>query len=146
MGDGVTNPQAGFYHPLAVRFADTDAQGHVYFSNYLVYCDEALSAYLEAIGCGWRALQEQGLEFFFIETGCQFKGRAYFEDLLQVHARVARIGISSFTGEMAVYRETDDALLATGFISCVMVDRETGQPTPVPQDFRDAVARFEAAS
>ena len=24
-----------FYHPLRVRYADTDAQGHVYFANYL---------------------------------------------------------------------------------------------------------------
>lgn len=146
MSETTEGPRARFSHSLPVRFADTDCQGHVYFSNYLVYCDEALSAYLDSIGCGWRALQAQGLEFFFVDTGCQFKGRAYFEDRLEVHARVARIGNSSFTGEMAVYRVADDALIATGFITCVMVERETGKPTPVPQWFRDAVARYQAGN
>ena len=135
--------RARFYYPLSVRFADTDCQGHVYFSNYLIYCDEALSAYLEAIGCGWRALRAQGLEFFFVDTGCQFKGRAYFEDQLHVHTQISRIGTSSLTGVMAIYRAVDGVLIATGFITCVMVDRETGRPVPVPQSFRDAVANFE---
>lgn len=141
-----TEALARFYYPLPVRFADTDAQGHVYFSNYLIYCDEGLSAYLEAIGCGWRALQAQGLEFFFVDTGCQFKGRAYFEDQLHVHVRVARIGNSSFTAEMAVYRPVDETLIATGFITCVMVNRETGRPTPVPPWFREAVEQYEVGS
>ena len=146
MESGNATTRARFYYPLSVRFADTDCQGHVYFSNYLVYCDEALSAYLEAVGCGWRALRAQGLEFFFVDTGCQFKGRAYFEDQLHVHTKISRIGNSSFTGEMAIHRAVDGELIATGFITCVMVDRETGRPVPVPQSFRDSVATYEVGS
>ena len=38
--------------PLTVRYADTDAQGHVFFANYLTYADEGLTGYLAEIGNG----------------------------------------------------------------------------------------------
>ena len=35
---------------MKVRFSDTDAQGHLYFANYLVYADEVLGFYMEELG------------------------------------------------------------------------------------------------
>jgi acyl-CoA thioester hydrolase len=49
-----------FIHTIQVRYADTDAQGHVYFSNYLTYFDEAHTAYLREIGFPWSKLVDTG--------------------------------------------------------------------------------------
>lgn len=135
-----------FRFPLQVRFADTDCQGHVYFSNYLVYCDEALSAYLHAIGYPWTRLVEQGIELYFVDTGYRFSGSARFEERLDVHARIARLGRTSLTGEMTVCRADGDEAIGHGFITAVMADPQTRRPTPIPQPFRDAVAAYEAGS
>jgi hypothetical protein len=35
---------------VRVRFSDTDAQGHLYFANYLVYADEVVGHYMEELG------------------------------------------------------------------------------------------------
>jgi len=43
-----------FVYTMRVRFRDTDMQGHVYFGNYFVFCDEALGAYMRAIGVPWQ--------------------------------------------------------------------------------------------
>jgi acyl-CoA thioester hydrolase len=133
-----------FSFPVQVRFADTDAQAHVYFSNYLVYCDEALSAYLHAIGYPWARLVEQGIELFFVDTGYSFAGSARFEERIDVHARIAKLGNTSLTAEMTVCRADGGEAIGNGFITAVMVDPQTRKPAPIPQDFRDAVAAYEA--
>ena len=132
-----------FRFPLQVRFADTDCQGHVYFSNYLVYCDEALSAYLHAIGYPWTRLVEQGIELYFVDTGYRFSGSARFEERLDVHARIGRLGRTSLTGEMTVCRADGGEVIGHGHITAVMVDPQTRRPTPIPPSFRDAVAAYE---
>ena len=135
-----------FSFPVQVRFADTDAQAHVYFSNYLVYCDEALSAYLHAIGCPWDWLVAQGVELFFVDTGYSFAGSARFEERLDVHTRIARLGNTSLTAEMTVCRADGGECLGHGHITAVMVDPKTRKPAPIPQAFRDAVTAYEAGS
>lgn len=131
-----------YRHPVDVRFADTDLQGHVYFSNYLVYCDEALSGYLAAIGHDWNALAARGMEFFFVDTGYRFHGSARFGDRLDVHAAIARIGNTSFTAQMGVWN--GDTLLGNGHITAVMVEPQSRRPVPVPASMREAVARWDA--
>lgn len=135
-----------FRFPVQVRFADTDAQAHVYFSNYLVYCDEALSAYLHAIGYPWDRLVAQGVELFFVDAGYSFAGSARFEERLDVHTRIARLGNTSLTAEMTVCRADGGEVIGHGHITAVMVDPVTRKPAPIPQAFRDAVDAFEAAS
>ena len=39
-----------YFEILKVRYRDLDAQGHLYFANYLVYGDEVLGAYMEKLG------------------------------------------------------------------------------------------------
>ena len=42
--------QLPFSDTVKVRYRDLDAQGHLYFANYLVYGDEVLGAYMEKLG------------------------------------------------------------------------------------------------
>lgn len=131
-----------FAHPVQVRFADTDLQGHVFFGNYYTYLDEAFMAYLRALGFSWQQLIEMGLEIFYVDSGCQFRRPSYFEDKLQVQIRIAKMGNSSIRAEMAVVRE-DGTLSATGFITGVVVDAKSGKSVRVPEPFRLAVAMYQ---
>ena len=132
-----------FYHPIQVRYADTDAQGHVFFGNYLTYFDEAHAAYLRAIGVPWPKLMEMGLDSYHVSAHCDFKGSARFEDILHVHARMARIGNSSYTFECAIYKKDSDQLIAKGYVTAVIVSQESRKPTRVPDEIREAIANYE---
>lgn len=134
-----------FYHPIAVRYADTDGQGHVFYGNYLTYFDEAGSGYFRAIGCPWQKMQEMGLDIFYVDAHCQYHGSALFEDLLHVHATMARIGNSSLTINCGAYRAADGQLIASGEVTAVLIDMKSRKPTRVPDVIRQAVADFEAA-
>ena len=128
-----------FFLPVRVRFADTDLQGHVFFARYLTYCDEAFMAYLEAIGFSWKTLGDSGLELYYVEANCQFKGRAFFADILNVHVRISEMSRSAMTAEMLITQSESNEIVALGRITAVMVSSETGKSTPVPSDLKEIV-------
>lgn len=132
-----------FFTPIQVRYVETDMQGHVFFGHYLTYFDVALTEYFKAIGYGYDAVRADGTDFYYVEARCQYKGRAFFEDVLHVHARIANIGNTSFSFEFSIFEESSDRLIATGRIVAVAVDLETNKPVPVPQKLRRAVEDFE---
>ena len=132
-----------FNFPLKVRYADTDAQGHVFFGNYFTFMDEAAGGYLRGIGFSWNKLSELGLDIFYVDASCQFKGSATFDDMLEVDARMARIGNTSFTIECAIYRQEGGQLIAKGQITAVVVNPTTRQAQRVPDELRQAVASYE---
>ena len=129
--------------PLTVRYADTDAQGHVFFANYLTYADEGLTGYLAAIGCSYSTLGEQALDLIYAASRCSHRGSARFGDVLQIHAAITTLGNTSVTTSVQV-RRGDDLLAEIELVS-VMVDRSTLSPRPIPDSLREAVARFESS-
>src|SRR5919201_4204314 len=57
-----------FSTDIRVRFAETDAQGVVHNSNYLVWFEVARIAYLAKFTGGYNALRDQGIESFVLES------------------------------------------------------------------------------
>ena len=132
-----------FFYPVQVRYVETDQQGHVFFGHYLTYFDVALTEYLKAIDYSYDRFLKAGVDFFYVETLCQYHDRAFFDDILHVHARVGRIGNSSFTFEFGIFEPVSQRFIASGHIVAVAVDSNTSKPVSAPEDFRQAVARFE---
>ncbi len=135
-----------FHYPLRVRYVETDAQARVFFGNYLTYFDVALTEYMRAIGFSYKEMIEQGMDIFYVEASCKYKGAARFDDLLHVHARVSHFGNTSFTFEFSIYKHPSDELIATGRIITVAADIKTQKPIRVPDELRKAVASFEGES
>ncbi len=126
-----------------VGFSDTDAQGIVYYGRYLPYFDDARVEYLRHL-----SLLDADLgncEFVMRASHVLYEAPARFDDLLEVFVRTKRIGSSSVTHEYAAYRVDDDALMCTAEQALVLVDLAERRPFPVPDDYRDLVARFEGA-
>jgi acyl-CoA thioester hydrolase len=132
-----------FFHPLRVRYAETDAQGRVFFGNYLNYFDVALTEYMRAINFTYSEMNDAGMDMFYVEANCQYKGAARFDDLLHIHAQVSHIGNTSFTFNFAIFKLPNDELIATGHITAVAADLQSEKPMRVPDKLREAVARYE---
>ena len=132
-----------FHYPLRVRYVETDAQARVFFGNYLTYFDVALTEYLRAIRFTFQDMVDAGMEMFYVEANCQYKGAAQFDDLLHVYTRISQIGNTSFTFEFAIYKQPSDELISTGRIIAVAADPKTEKPIRVPDALRKAVVQFE---
>ena len=126
-----------------MRFRDTDVQGHVYFGNYFEFCDEALSAYMRAIGMPWQELVKGGTDLFYASASCDYLGSARFEELIQIEVQVSKIGTTSITSSFVIRNEAGEVLAKATLVS-VCVDPSTRSKTPVPEAFREAVASFGA--
>ena len=125
-----------FSAPLRVRYADTDAQGHVYFANYLTYADEGLAAWLRDLGLGSARLRELGVDFVFAEARARYRQRAFFEDLLEVRLAAEHLGNTSLVSAFEIVRPADDALLAEGELVQVCLKMPEREKTPLPDAVR----------
>jgi acyl-CoA thioester hydrolase len=133
-----------FSYPLKVRYAETDAQGHVFFGNYYTYFDEAVLEYMRTIGYSYAELLEDGMDFLYVESQCRHHAPAHFDEILNVHARIASIGNSSFTFEFSIYRDGPEQLVATGHIAAVNVHKASHRPVRVPETLRRKVQEYES--
>lgn len=126
-----------------VRFEETDMQGVVFYGNYVTFQDETASAYFRTIGYSYGDIAAAGWDIHVVNVDLDYRGQATFEDELVHGFRVVTIGESSMTSEYAARRADDDELIAEGTVTHVAVDAETGEPTRVPDEFREAVVAFQ---
>jgi len=132
-----------FHYPVQVRFVETDQQGHVFFGHFFTYFDIALTEYLKTIDHGYEHFLQEGVDFYYVESLCQYRDRAFFDEILHVHARVGKIGNSSFTFEFSIFESVSQRFIANGHIVAVAVDPSTSRPVRVSDSFRQAVTRYE---
>ncbi len=68
---------------------------------------------------------------------------AVFDDLIEVYVRMAKIGRTSATFELASYRARDDVLMVTATQTLVLVDLDERKAVPIPDAYKEAIRSFE---
>jgi acyl-CoA thioester hydrolase len=131
-----------FSTKVAVRFAETDAQGIANNSVYLVWFEVARVEYLDAHAGGYSALREQGIEAFVTEARVRYREPARFADRLTIHARCVDVRGARFRFEYAIDR--DGVAIAEGETLHACVEGRTFRPIRVPEWLRTAIAAAEA--
>ena len=133
-----------YTYELPVRFADTDAQGHTFFANYLTFCDEALTYYLSAIGCDYNTMEaEEEVMFVYASASCDYRGRTLFSERLRIEVTAERVGRTSLTTRYRVHGP-DGTLAAEARLVSVGLDPRTHEPKPLPARLRAAIAAHSA--
>jgi acyl-CoA thioester hydrolase len=145
---------SGFQHSveLRVRFAETDAQGVVYHSNFLIYCEVARAEYFRGLKLAhenpeehfWRR-KDRTWDTVIAHAECDYRAPARFDDQLRIWIRTARIGRSSYSFEYRIVR-ADGVLVCDAKTTQVAIHKDTRQPHPLPDAFVAALRAYEAAS
>jgi acyl-CoA thioester hydrolase len=121
--------------PVITRWADNDAFGHVNNASYYSYFDSAVTGWLLQRGL---LAFSGGLMWMVAETGCRFYSEVVFPQTLAVGIRVARLGSTSVTWDLALFAEESDIASAEGLMVHVHVSRQTRRPMPIPAELRAA--------
>jgi len=133
------NRRASYRSFLAIptRWMDNDAYGHVNNVAYYSYFDTAVNEHLIRVG----GLDIDGATTIglVVETSCRFHKPLTFPDVVEAGLRVAKLGSSSVTYEIGLFREGDDEPAASGHFVHVWVDRVSRRPTAVPPAVRAAL-------
>lgn len=125
---------------ILVRFSDTDAQGHLYFANYLVYADEVAGFYMEELGLGAMNPREAPCFIFTVNINCDYLGECRAFETVEVRLGYTRLGRTSADLAFELYADQGSRILARGSLTQVFTDKETRRPMPIPADFRAAIA------
>lgn len=121
---------------VRVRFGDTDPYGVVYFAAYFGYFKTALDEYLRARELAPDQVYRDPVRGFglpIVGSGARFVAPARYDDELEVTATISHLAEKAVVFAFQIHRPADGALIATGHITCVAIDRQWN-PVPIPQD------------
>ena len=134
---------------VEIRFADTDAMGHVNNARYLTYCEIARAAYYEAVTDRPLPLGVHGATegMILADIRVTFRSPAFYGETLSVETRVSRIGRTSFSMDHRITapegRYGPLRLVATADSVLVSYDYAAERVIPVPLDLVELVEAFE---
>ena len=133
-----------FFHPYRVRYSEIDGQGVVYNAHYLTFFDVSIHEYFRALDHErYSDAKRTGCDFHVVKASVEFRQPLHFDDLFAVGVKVARIGRSSITFALGVFREGEDNACATGEVIWAYVDQATRRSVPVTPETRAIILAAE---
>jgi len=140
---GEVTSMKGFRHvtPIAVRFRDIDAMGHVNNAVFFTYLESARVEYMRNVVFGTTShnLSETGL--ILARISCDFRQPIFYGQKVEVGTKVAEIRNSSFLIEQRIEADGQLAALAKAVVVCY--DYQAGASVRVSDEFRARVEAFE---
>jgi acyl-CoA thioester hydrolase len=140
----MSRAQFWFFHPFRVRYSEIDGQGVVFNAHHLTYFDTTITEYFRALCYDQFAdAKATGIDFHVAKSVIEYKAPVLFDWELDVGARVARIGNTSVTFELAIFRKGTGDARVTGEIIWVYTDQKSHRPVPISEHIRDLIATRE---
>ncbi|HEU0026256.1 MAG TPA: thioesterase family protein [Ktedonobacterales bacterium] len=126
---------------VRVPFVDVDSSDRIHFTAVMRYWEVAEHELMRGIGMPYAtALREIACPR--VHVSADFRGSIVYDDLLDVEARVANVGRTSWSVAFTARRadtDPDAPILAEGRMTIVAMDPATERPTPLPDDLRRAL-------
>jgi len=146
--DGLTSRDFPVLWPVLTRWADNDMFGHLNNAVYYQLFDTAINGWIQThVELDPVATAVQGI---VAESGCRYFSELHFPERLAVGVAVTRLGRSSVTYRLGVFRaagelgaEEDAAeqqLAALGHWVHVYIDRTNRRPVPIPDAIRSLLS------
>ena len=126
-----------------VEFHETDRVGMVHFSNYFRYMDTAVCEFFRALQLPgpvtnyWGGNKNDEYDWPYASISCDFKRPVGFDDLLDIHIWVKRIGTKSVT--FGISYKVAGAEVAAGQLTvvCSVGTQDRPQTVEIPKIIRD---------
>lgn len=99
---------------IKVRYVETDQMGIVHHSNYYPWFEVGRTEFFAQSGMSYGDIEQQGILFPLIESGCVYKEGARYEDELTIRTWIVQLGGVKVTFGYEVIRDRDSKKLATG--------------------------------
>ncbi|MEN5084072.1 thioesterase family protein [Bosea sp. TWI1241] len=129
------------FRTISTRWADNDVFGHV---NNVVYYN-----WFDTLITGWlienRFLDIAASEIVGLVAGtrCDYFESVAFPETVEAAMAVERLGRSSVTYRIGIFREGGPVTVAQGLFTHVYVARGPQTPVPIPAPLREALARLQ---
>jgi acyl-CoA thioester hydrolase len=120
--------------PMATRWSDNDAYGHLNNVVYYSLFDSAVNALL--IEAGLLDPATSPVIGLVVESFCRYFTSLTYPEHAEVGVTVEHLGRSSVRYRLAVFEAGAPEAAAAGGYTHVYVDRATNRPVPIPDGHR----------
>lgn len=119
---------------LTPRYMEVDQQGVVFNAWYLVWFDEAFTAWMRHVGVPYDQLLAAGVDVQNVHAELDYRDGVRWGDEVRVEVAVARIGGKSFTLAYTVRRGQD--VCVEGAIVYAVIATDGSGALTIPDDLR----------
>lgn len=126
------------FSPITTRWMDNDVYGHVNNVTYYSYFDTAVNGYL--LEQGVLDIHGGAVIGLVVETSCQYFSSIAFPDAIEAGFKVAKLGNSSVSYEIGIFKKGESLSAAHGHFVHVYVDKETRRPVSLPLELKNVLA------
>jgi acyl-CoA thioester hydrolase len=136
--DSLTSNDFPVLWPVGTRWADNDMFGHLNNAVYYQLFDTAINAWINT-STGVDPITTPSLGIV-AESGCRYFSELHFPESLVVGLAVTRLGRSSVTYRLGVFRVEAQPITALGHWVHVYVDRTSRKSVPIPSGIRSLLS------
>ena len=119
---------------ISTRWSDNDIYLHVNNVIYFSYFDTAVNQNL--LENGVLEIENSDVVGLVVNNQCQFFASIAFPDVVYVGVAVEKIGNSSVTYRLGIFKNQENTLSALGSYTHVYVYRQTHRPVSIPEKTR----------
>ena len=124
--------------------AEVDSQGIVFNAHYLTYFDTAITEYMRNINYDYHALvSRKGLDFHLVKSAVEYLKPIGFDEIIEIGVTAHKIGKSSLTWVLAIFKKGASKCLAKGEIVWVCSKVGTNKSYPLPEDLVKLLSGYE---
>ncbi len=125
-----------FFHPVKVRFSETDMFGHLNNTVPFVYFEEARMEFFKSIGLDREWLDKKNEAIPVVaDLQCDFLQQVFFDEKLVIGVKVDKLGTSSCDLHYKGVAE-DGRVCFIGRGSLVQISSKTGKALPLAGDVK----------
>ena len=121
-----------FETKIRVRYGETDQMGFVYYGIYAQYYEVGRVELLRSLGISYKEIEEMGFALPVVNFNINYKQPAFYDDELTIKTLIKVIPSVKIIFDYETFNE-DGALINTGVVVLVFVNRETRKPCPAPE-------------
>ena len=128
------------FYPISTRWMDNDIYGHINNVTYYSYFDTAANKYL--IENADLDIHNSAIVGYVVYSNCNYVTGLSFPDEIEIGLRVDKIGTSSVTYAIGVFKKGKEKVSAYGEFIHVFVNRKEKKSVSIPKTIQKALEKI----
>ncbi len=100
---------------IRVRYGETDQMGHAYYSNYLLWFEQARGAWCRDRAFTYKSWEEQGIYLPVVEVHVRYRGEVKYDDWIRIQVRVTEVKRAAIQFSYEILNESTGKITTEGY-------------------------------
>jgi acyl-CoA thioester hydrolase len=123
---------------IRVTYADTDAMGIVYHTNYIKWFETGRAELLRELGIPYAQIENMGYSLPLTEVTCHYLYPARYDQIVVIETEVVYLKRASIKFNYIIWDDNHEKILVEGESLHACINRQ-GKIVRIPSDIRDKI-------